>query len=62
MQCGECGQWAHRECAGYERGGFMCEICVDDYVASHVFARGPTLVAMLAILCIHVIKILNWVV
>ena len=30
VQCGECGQWAHREYAGYERGGFMCEICVDD--------------------------------
>ena len=30
VQCGECGQWAHRECAGCECGGFMCEICVDD--------------------------------
>ena len=29
-QCGECGQWAHRESAGYECGGFTCEICVDD--------------------------------
>ena len=30
VPCGECGQWTHREYAGYELGGFMCEICVDD--------------------------------
>ena len=30
MYCGECGQWTHRACAGYERGGFMCEISAKD--------------------------------
>ena len=27
VKCGECDAWAHQECAGYERGAFICDFC-----------------------------------
>ena len=41
-------------CAGYERGGFMCEICANDTVASHSVVKGLTLASAFY-------KIIKWV-